>query len=68
MYSNYVRLRDERGLTDYRVAKDTGISKGTLSDWKAGRSAPKIDKLVKLAEYFGVTLEELVNGSGTDEG
>lgn len=68
MYGNYVRLRDDRGLSDYRVAKDTGLNATLFSDWKRGKSAPKIDKLMRLAEYFGVTLEELVNGSGTDEG
>ena len=67
MYNNYVRLRDERGLTDYRVAKDTGLNATLFSDWKRGKSSPKIDKLLIIAEYFGVTLEELVNGSGTND-
>ena len=41
-------------MTVYQVSKDTGISNSTLSDWKAGRSEPKLDKLKKLADYFGV--------------
>lgn len=57
MYENYVKLRDEKGVTDYRVSKDTGITKSTFSDWKNGRSAPKIEKLSLLAKYFGVPIE-----------
>ena len=45
MYKNYVELRDKKGVTDYQVSKDTGITKSTFSDWKVGRSKPKADKL-----------------------
>jgi repressor LexA len=57
MYGKYARLRDQKGVTDYRVARDTGITQSTFSDWRAGRSKPKTDKLLKLAEYFGVSIE-----------
>lgn len=57
MYERYVFLRDEKGLTDYKVSEETGIVKSTFSDWKSGRSAPKIDKLKKIADYFGVSIE-----------
>ena len=57
MYEKYKKLRDEKGVTDYRVAQETGIVKSTFSDWASGRSAPKIDKLQKIAEYFGVSIE-----------
>lgn len=57
MYQKYAILRDEKNITDYRVAKDTGISAATISDWKNGVSTPKADKLMKLAEYFGVSIE-----------
>lgn len=69
MYSNYARLRDERGLTDYKVAQNTGIATATLTAWKQGKYVPKYDKLSKIAAFLGVSLDELVNGSGsgTDE-
>lgn len=50
-------LRDEKGITDYRVSIDTGITKSTFSEWKSGRSKPKVDKLKLLADYFGVKIE-----------
>ena len=56
MYKKYVEIRDSRNLTDYRVSEDTGITKSTFSDWKSGRSKPKMEKLKILAHYFGVSI------------
>lgn len=57
MYQRYVFLRDSKKLTDYRVSQDTGITKSTFTDWKNGRSNPKLEKLKILADYFGVSIE-----------
>ena len=57
MYEKYVELRNSKNLTDYRISEDTGIPKSTFSDWKSGRSKPKIEKLKILANYFGVSIE-----------
>ena len=54
MYEKYTALTAERGVSDYTVAKATGIPASTFSEWKSGRSKPKVDKLMKLAEYFDV--------------
>jgi len=56
-YEIYAKLRDERQLSDYRVMKDTGIPTSGLTRWKQGSVYPKVDKLQKLAEYFGTTME-----------
>lgn len=61
LYENYCWLRDALGLTDYKVAKDTGIDPATFSNWKSGKSSPKLPKLLLLARYFGVPLDDLVN-------
>ena len=57
-YDIYANIRNEKGLTDYRVAKDTGIGTATLSNWKNGKYTPKADKLAKIAEYLGVSPDE----------
>ena len=62
MYEIFEKLLKVNGITAYRVAKDTGISTATLSDWKKGRSTPKQDKLQKIANYFGVSVEYLMVG------
>lgn len=64
MYERYAQLRDERGLTDYAVAKETGVATATLSCWKAGEYKPKTDKLLALARFFGVPIEYFLE-SGT---
>ena len=60
MYSQYAKLRDERGYSDYLVSKKTGISASSLSDWKRGRYQIKLDKIMKLADFFSVPIEELL--------
>lgn len=62
MYEIYCKLRDSNGLKDADVAKATGITKSTFSDWKNGRSKPKDEKLQKIADLFGVTTDYLRTG------
>lgn len=56
-HEKYDSLRAKKGVTDYEVAKETGVRTSTLSNWKAGRYTPKIDKIKKIADYFGVPIE-----------
>ena len=60
MYEIYEKLRDERGVTDYRVATDLGLSRSTLSEWKSQKHKPNLDTLLKLASYFSVSVEYLI--------
>ncbi len=55
-YHIFENLLKAHETTVYRVAKATGISATTFTDWKNGRSAPKADKLKRIADYFGVSL------------
>ena len=67
MYDIYCKLRDQRGVRDADVVNATGITKSTFSDWKSGRSNPKADKLQKIADYFGVSLDYLTTGKESTE-
>ena len=60
-YMKYRALADAKGVSDYQVSKDTGIYNVVFSEWKNGKSQPKYDKLSRLAGYFKVTVEELLN-------
>ena len=62
MYEIYQRLLDEKGLKNADVARATGISNMTLSDWKRGKSVPKSDKMRKIAEYLNVSVDYLMTG------
>lgn len=54
-------LANKRGITLYALAKELGFAKSLFSDWKSGKSMPKTDKLIKIADYFGVTVEYLIS-------
>ena len=66
MYEKYLELRDKRGVTDYRVSVETGITKSTFTDWKTGRSKPKFDKLLLLAKYFNVPVTYFIEGAAEE--
>ena len=60
MYEIYQKLLDMNGLKSADVARATGISNMTFSDWKNGKSTPKMDKIEKIAKYFGVTTDYMM--------
>jgi len=60
-YHKFEALLKREGTTVYRVAKATGISNSSFADWKSGRSKPKIDKVKLIADYFGVSLDALLD-------
>lgn len=62
MYEIFLKLLKQKGVTAYKVGKETGIAGSTFSDWKSGRSVPKQEKLQKIADYFGVTVDYLMTG------
>lgn len=63
-YSIYEKHRDDKGLSNADVIRITGISASTFSDWKSGRSKPKLEKLVKISSCLGVTIEDLISEEG----
>lgn len=67
MYEIFERLCRERGVTPYRVSEATGIRTSSLSGWKAGKFTPKQEKLKKIADYFGVSIEYLMTGEEPEE-
>lgn len=54
------KLAKEKGLTFYVICKDLELARSLFSDWKAGKSMPKTDKLIKIAQYLGTTVDYIV--------
>jgi repressor LexA len=48
------------------VATATGIYPSTFSDWKSGRSNPGVEKLAKIAKFFGVPMEYFLENEDTE--
>ena len=66
MYEIFEQLLQEYGVTAYKVAKEAGVSQSMLSEWKKGVYTPKQDKLKKIADYFGVTVDYLMGNENTE--
>lgn len=66
MYKQFDKLLHEHNISAYKVAKETSIPTATLSDWKNGRSTPKVDKLLKIAKYFKVPITYFLDDSDNE--
>ena len=62
---NLQHLRATRNLTQEQLAMLLGVSRQSVSKWEAERAYPETDKLLKLCDLFGCTLDELVSGDLT---
>lgn len=49
-----------RGVSQKEVAKATGISQKAISFWERNERTPNIADCIKLADYYGISLDELV--------
>lgn len=56
-------LRKRNGLTQSKLAEIIHVSDKTISKWELGLSVPESDILVKLSEYFNVSVEDLIKGN-----
>jgi repressor LexA len=56
MYERFVQLLNLHHTNANKVAKDLSIAPSTLSDWKKGKSIPKLEKLRRIADYFKVPI------------
>ena len=56
------RLRTVKGLSQGALAEELGVSRQSVSKWETDASVPELEKLLKMAKLFHVTLDELVTG------
>lgn len=53
-------LRAERKLSQGDLAEKLDVSRQSVSKWETGQAVPEVDKIIKLADLFGVTIDELL--------
>lgn len=53
-------LRTEKNLSQGELAEKLEVSRQSVSKWETGQSVPELDKLIKLADLFGVSVDALV--------
>ena len=52
-------LRTKAGWSQEFVARQIEVSRQTIMNWESGENKPNVDKAIKLAKLFGVTVDEL---------
>ncbi len=52
--------REERGMSPYELARALGINHQNVYRWERGQALPSIEMCIKLADFYGVSLDELV--------
>nr|DAH48472.1 MAG TPA: Repressor protein CI [Caudoviricetes sp.] len=61
MYArNLAYLRRKHGMTQADVANLLGVSKATSCKYENGDVEPNVEQLIKLAEFFGVTMDQII--------
>lgn len=52
--------RELRNLSQSELARATGLKQQMISHWEANKGLPNIDFCVRLAEYYNITVDELI--------
>lgn len=60
-------LRREKGITQEELAEKLGVSGRTISRWETGSNMPDISLLVEIAEFFDVSIPEIIKGERKSE-
>jgi len=60
-------LRKEKGITQEQMADELGVSGRTISRWETGSNMPDISLLVEIAEFFDVSIPEIIKGERKSE-
>ena len=59
-------LREQKGLTQRALADNVLVSFQAISAWERGLSVPDLENAVRLAEYFGVSVDALLTQNGSE--
>ena len=64
---NITKLRKEKGITQEQLAERLHVTRQAVSHWENGKTHPDIDILTALAEYFEISIEELIYGEKRED-
>ena len=63
MTTKLKNLRRERRMTQKSLAKVVNISQTSVSKYERGESEPDLEMIIKMSDFFGVTIDEFVRGT-----
>lgn len=59
------KLRNDANMSQEKFALIFGVSRQSVQKWESGASVPEIDKIIKIAKYFGISIDTLVLDSNS---
>lgn len=62
LYEKIKKLADDRGVSINQIESDLGFSRGSIYKWD--KNVPSVFKIKQVADYFGITIDLLINGDG----
>ena len=65
-YDIFLNLCQDRGISSYKALKEMGVGMSTATRWKQGTAQPSYKTLQKIADYFGVSVDELLSDNAAD--
>jgi transcriptional regulator with XRE-family HTH domain len=60
-------LRTEKGMNQEQLAEQLHVTRQAVSGWETGKTQPDIETLTRIAELFGVSVEQLIYGKTYDK-
>jgi len=64
LYENINRLCKEHGVTRAKLERDTGLYNGAIDKWQ--KVTPSVERVKAVADYFGVTVDDLLKEDEND--
>ncbi|WP_304459261.1 helix-turn-helix domain-containing protein [Alicyclobacillus sendaiensis] len=61
-------LRRQKGLTQQALCNELGLNRSTYAKYETGENHPEVETLVRLADYFGVSVDYLLGRSSSPDG
>jgi len=58
-----LNLRKGKGMSQEKLAKSLNVTRQTISKWELNQTVPDMNKLVKIAKLFKISLDELTRGN-----
>lgn len=65
IYNKVSDLCKQRNISISRLEKELGIGNGTIGRWE--KSSPTVEKIKRVADYFGVTVDDLISQTSSPE-
>lgn len=63
---NIYKFRTQKNMSQGDLADALDVSRQSVSKWENNSATPELEKLIKMSEFFGITLDELVSGTAPE--